>query len=272
MSFSPMFHLLSREGYITQSCIATGLTEARNANLGDRGRYYTAFFQLSIGLERMAKLALILDHMVSHQLAPPGGTAIRKYSHDLDTLYRAASAAAQNRGWNPSAELTTSPFADRILSFLSRFAKGARYANLDALASGTVASEPLEEWNQILQDVLLTDSSSRKRERIAQDSAAFGHLLKDAAFVRAHDLANRSMTLEDWYAQPQLLDEAAKHAVWHLVLVTAPLKEIVGYLSRLAADINRKQTLSTVHIPTMSEFYTFLWVDRPYVLRKKRWP
>ncbi|HEX8209126.1 MAG TPA: hypothetical protein VF584_02985 [Longimicrobium sp.] len=220
----------------------------------------------------MAKLALVLDHMVSQQLAPPGGTAIRKYGHDLESLYRAANEAAQNRGWNLSAETPTSPFTERILSFLSRFAKTTRYANLDALASGTAVSEPLEEWNQILQDVLLTDSPSRKRERIAQDSAALGNLLKDATFVRAHDLASRSMTLEDWFAQPQLLDEAAKYVVWHLVLITVPLKEIVVYLSHLAADINRKQTRSIVHIPSMSEFYTFLWVNRGYVLRKKRWP
>src|SRR4051812_39579658 len=108
MPFSHLFFLLQQEGYITRSCICTGLTEARNANLGEKGRYYTAFFQLAIGVERLAKLALILDHMVSHNLAAPGGKTVRAYGHDLITLYHAAAKVANVRAYNSATQFNQS--------------------------------------------------------------------------------------------------------------------------------------------------------------------
>ena len=103
--------------------VCAGLTELRNANLGEKGRYYTGFFQMAIGVERMAKLALILDHMASHSLAAPGQQAIRSFGDDLVTLFSKVAAAARARGYVFSGRFSLSSPAKQILEFLSEFAK-----------------------------------------------------------------------------------------------------------------------------------------------------
>jgi hypothetical protein len=43
----------------------------RNANIHDIGQYYIAFFQLSIGIERLTKVIVIVDHAARHDLQFP---------------------------------------------------------------------------------------------------------------------------------------------------------------------------------------------------------
>lgn len=70
MAFSPTWFLLEQEGLLAQACLCNGLTALRRANLGDKkGLFYSAFFELSIGFERVLKLALIQDHMTNHKTA-----------------------------------------------------------------------------------------------------------------------------------------------------------------------------------------------------------
>ena len=57
---TPLFLRLQQEAFLVGSCLAMGLTEIRAAHVGARGKFYTASFQLAIGLERLCKLTLIL--------------------------------------------------------------------------------------------------------------------------------------------------------------------------------------------------------------------
>lgn len=272
MAFSDLFFLLQREGYITRSCICTGLTEVRNANLREKGKYYTGFFQLAIGIERLIKLTLILDHMVLHNLTAPGTKTVRAYGHDLDVLYQSAERVASARYSSIAGRFVLSPLGSRILSFLSDFAKGARYANLDSLASGTVNSEPLIEWSKILRDVLNSDVSNVKLQRIMSESASLSSLISGITMVVAHDLENKPLSVERALSEPRFQAEANRYVVWHIVLLIAPLKELVIEVAYEASKINLRQTTAIMHIPEMSEFFSFLPIDRAYILRKKRWP
>lgn len=272
MAFSDLFFLLQREGYITRACISTGLTEVRNANLGEKGKYYTGFFQLAIGIERLIKLALIFDHMVLHNLAAPGAKTVRAYGHDLDVLYQSAEKVASARYPSIAGGFALSPLGARILKFLTEFAKGARYANLDSLASGTVNREPLVEWSKILKDVLNSDVSTAKLQRIMSESASLSKLISGITMVVAHDLENKPLSVESALSEPRLHAEASRYVVWHIALLIAPLKELVIELAHKASEINLKQTTAIMHIPEMSEFFSFLPIDRAYILRKKQWP
>lgn len=273
MAFSDLFFLLQQEGFITRSCICTGLTEVRNANIGEnKGKYYTGFFQLAIGIERLIKLTLILEHMVAHNLAAPGAKSITSYRHNLDALYQSAERVASAHYPHLTGHFVLSPISSRILKFLSDFAKGARYANLDSLASGTITREPLIEWSEILKDILNSDVSNAKIKRIMSESAAWSRLMSGTTMVIAHNLDRKPLSLENALSEPRLLAEANRYVGWYIVLLIAPLKELVIELSHKASEINLKQTTAIRHIPEMSEFFSFLFVDRAYVLRKKRWP
>ena len=98
MQFSPTWYLLEQEGLLAQACLCNGLTALRRANLGDKkGLFYSAFFELSIGFERVLKLVLILDHMARNQLVPPDSKTVEDYGHKLRALFDAANAVCAAR-------------------------------------------------------------------------------------------------------------------------------------------------------------------------------
>ena len=272
MSFSSTYILLEQEGFVTRSCVCAGLTELRNANLGEEGRYYTGFFQMAIGVERMAKLALILDHMASHSLAAPGQQAIRSFGHDLVTLFSKVAAAAHARGYVFSGRFSLSSPAKQILEFLSEFAKAMRYANLDALATGTRQKEPVHEWQRILETAMAADVPQSKQRNIACQSAAIASAIQSNSTVIASDLDKKPLTTTTWFSTPRLYDEAARFVIWELVQFLGPLRDFIVAAGNNAAQLRVGQGRTTANVPDMSEFYEFLWVDRNYVLRKKRWP
>lgn len=83
---------------IQNSCLCNGLTALLRANLGDKkGFFYSTFFELSIGLERMLKQALILDYMSRNQSAPPDSKTVEGYGHKLRTLFDKIKAICASR-------------------------------------------------------------------------------------------------------------------------------------------------------------------------------
>jgi len=270
--FSATYQLLEQESLIVRSCLCTGLTGIRNANLHDKGRYYTAFFQLAIGIERMAKLALILDCMAQNNLCAPGQQAVRTYGHDLKTLFATVQATAQARGYTLRSIFTLSQLSTDVLEFLSEFATGMRYANLDALASGNAQREPLHEWNQILQGVVKSKVPAKTKRRVTQQSTAVANALQDMSLVMASDLDGKPLSIATALSNPALLDAAAKQLIWELLSLLAPLRDFIVESGHSAERTTAAQTQSIAHIPNMSEFFDFIWLDRGNALRKKRWP
>jgi hypothetical protein len=136
---------MQREGYITSSCICTAFNELLNVGVSGKGRFYVAFFQLAIGIERTLKLAIIVDHMVENGLKPPGSRATKEYGHDLCVLHDRAKSIAESRPSTQIISFEQKAVQRRILAFLTEFANSARYSNLDNLASGATRREPFVE-------------------------------------------------------------------------------------------------------------------------------
>ncbi|UVK87454.1 hypothetical protein LOY52_21730 [Pseudomonas sp. B21-051] len=260
-----LYKTLEQESLVIRSCLATGLTELRNANLNEKGRYYSAFFQLAIGIERLAKLALILDHMARNSLQAPGQSTVKGYGHDLRILVSKASAVS-------SLRILLTPLCTKIVSFLSDFAMGMRYANLDALATGRTQRDPFSEWNDILQEVIATKIRRSTHHRISRASNSLAGLLGSNTMVLASDLAGEPLTLSSFYSEPSVLDTASKHLVWEVVTLLGPLRDVVVQLGETVDSIAASRQPPSDRVPYLSEFFDFIWVDRPYVMRKKRWP
>ncbi|MEA1031061.1 hypothetical protein T3A99_21065 [Pseudomonas sp. N-137] len=270
--YGDLYKTLEQESFVIRSCLATGLTELRNANLNEKGRYYSAFFQLAIGIERLAKLALILDHMARNNLRAPGKSTVKGYGHDLQTLVTKVSASASASG-NPSlSPFPTGPLCARVIAFLSEFAEGMRYANLDALSTGRPQRDPLSEWNDILQEVIATKIGRSAHRRISAMSNSIAALLKDDAIVFASNLSGKPLTLSSAHSEPSLLDVASKYLVWEVVTLLGPLRDAVVESGHAVDTIAASKAPSGDRVPDLADFFNFIWVNRPYVLRKKRWP
>lgn len=270
MDFAPSFFLLQQETFLVESSLAGGLTALRGATLSDRGRFYSAFFQLSIGLERLFKLILVIDYMVSNALERPTYSWLRGFSHDLVRLHTTVSEI-------PAASGILTPLVDgstekRILSFLSAFARQSRYYNLDALTQSTAGSDPLREWGRILEVILKDDVPPRRRRLVDRESRLLAEMTRDFTLVIAHDLEQKPLELEDAYRIPALQSVAAPYAVARIFEFLRPARGLLYELGTRAHSVARADADAQMHVPDMADMLVFAAADRAYVLKKKRWP
>lgn len=276
MAFSATWFLLQQEGLLAQACLCNGLTALRRANLGDKkGLFYSAFFELSIGFERVLKLALILDHMANNKLAPPPSNYIESFRHDLIRLFDATKTVCTARGLAFLDEFPPNSLPIRILDFLDRFADTrGRYSNINKLTGHKhqAMADPIVQWGEIASQIMQTQATPRERQRAQLNglvaSAAFG----DAAAGLISDLNQQPMDVAALHVRASELDTSAKHAIYALVALLAALREVLDSLCGSAWAANPPGNSGVADVPDMKEFFLFAWADRQYVMRKRRWP
>lgn len=276
MAFSPTWFLLEQEGLLAQACLCNGLTALRRANLGDKkGLFYSAFFELSIGFERVLKLILILDHMARNQLVPPDSKTVEDYGHKLRSLFDAAKGVCAAHGVTALDAFQPNSLPIAILGFLDDFAHpGGRYSNINKLTGHKhqTMADPIAQWGEIANRIMREHATPKDRQRAQLNglvaSAAFG----DAAASLISDLNQQPMDVVPLHVRASELDTAAKHAIYALVTLISALREVIDSLCDSAWAANPPGKASLAEVPDMKEFFQFAWADRQYVMRKRQWP
>lgn len=270
--FPESFLLLQQEAYLIRTSLAQGLTLLRNADLGEKGHYYGAFFGISIGLERMLRVIVIFDHMARNSLTPPSGAMVRKYGHDLPGLLSAARAISSNQSPHPIDAIAPGSIEHDIVTHMSDFAEACgRYANLDALTSRRVLADPLGNWKRILERILAEDVSFRSQEKARREARALASAMSGSAEVIAHDLDRTPLSLEQWFAIPRLQELAARRAIVRTFRVLCPVKSLLDEVNDRVTGETHRQGRDAPVVPFMNEFFDFI-SEEPLNLRKKRWP
>jgi hypothetical protein len=150
VNFPPEWHALGREADLAAEQLAMGVSMLGRASRAQKGQYNQAFFALSIGLERLAKLIIVADHCVAtdgawltdQELKKKGGTS----GHDISALLGACEEISQrhvaSKAWG---KRPSSAIHSAIVSRLSEFASLTRYDNLASLSGGRAANsvEPI---------------------------------------------------------------------------------------------------------------------------------
>ncbi|MEW5756573.1 MAG: hypothetical protein AB1810_09740 [Pseudomonadota bacterium] len=264
----PSFLLLQQEGFLISSCLAAGLTELRNANVYNKGAFYSALFNLSVGTERLLKATVIIEHMLRTSLAVPSKKQLKEYGHNIVELYDTAELIAGSRNVALPRRESLDRINQEILELLSAFARTSRYYNLDALSASHTEKDPLSHWGEIIVAILSHDVPERQRTRILEQANLAAKAIDDISITLMHGLDQRPLSTEDALALPGLHDQAVKHAVLRLITILSPVRELLASLSVGAYGLG----LSVPPFPQMHEFLQWMWNDREYVLRKKKWP
>jgi hypothetical protein len=276
MAFSATWFLLEQEGLLAQACLCNGLTALRRANLGDKkGLFYSAFFELSIGFERVLKLILILDHMARNQLVPPDRKTVEDYGHKLRSLFDAAKGVCAAHGVTVLDSFQPNSLPIAILGFLDDFAHpGGRYSNINKLTGHKhqTMADPIAQWGEIANRIMREHATPKDRQRAQLNghmaSAAFG----DAAASLMSDMDQRPMDVARLFTRASELDAAARHAIYALVTLIAALRDVIESLCDSAWAANPPSSTGVADVPDMKEFFQFAWADRQYVMRKRQWP
>ena len=264
------WHLVAQESYLIRSCIASGLTDLRNASLGEKGRFYGGFFSMSIGLERLAKLTLIINQMQRNDLACPSSTTLRAYGHNLERLLAECQSVADDRQIQCELDFEATAMKGVLVEFLSRYARGLRYHNLDELTEPGQATDPLEEWDQILWSIFTSEVSTRKVQSTLNNASISYELLDGHTVISHHDLSRNPMNLRDYVLLPQVIDASSPYAVLHLIEIVAEVNKVQFQVADEISELGPRSEASP--IPVVQEFYHFLEGDRRRHLTKKKWP
>jgi hypothetical protein len=168
----PEWHAIGREAALVRHLVGSGVTALGRANYADKtGEYYTAFFGLSVGLERLAKLILVADHAISHNGQMPEERVVRKFGHKLVDLTNAANVVTQKHKLELDYPRPTTGISAKIIECLDAFADAGRgrYANFATLGDPNLGQEePIRKWWDEVAKLILNEHyyTKQAQERI----------------------------------------------------------------------------------------------------------
>ncbi len=153
------------------------------------GEYYTAFFGLSIGIERLAKLILVADYALDNSGALPDQAVVRKYGHKLKELIAQVGDIARKRGITVPHIGPDQPICAAVVNCLDAFsdASKGRYANFEAIGNPSFdpANEPVNKWwTEVVEPILDKHYRGKRAEDgVKQRAALINAMIGDITYV-----------------------------------------------------------------------------------------
>lgn len=266
-ALSPTFRALQREALLTKQMLGAGATYIYKANYALHGMYFQAFTSLSVGLERIGKLCVMLDHVVDNGGAFPSDAHMRTVGHDLVGLYKRSQTIKLSRKFNfRSLQDLSDPTRYSILEILSSFAKGDRYANINLLSGKAVSRDSMAAWASVVDEKLYQDKVTAKKKALIQTQVQQCASMDRHTFVfHAAEDGSPILTYGDG-----LLRELKRKAVapYRQLLVLQIIRYWVDLLLELEAIA---RTVLPSDIPVFSEILGPLANDDAYIRTRRTW-
>ncbi len=170
------WHALGREASLVRHLIGSGATAIGRANYADKmGEYYTAFFGLSVGLERLSKLILVAHYAIENQGRMPDERVVRKFGHKLIDLTNEVENISEKMQLSLSYSRPIQEIPQKILECLDSFAdaRRGRYANFASLDNPNLTGdEPVNKWwGEVAECILEKHYYGKVAQRRVEGSA-----------------------------------------------------------------------------------------------------
>jgi hypothetical protein len=266
----PKWQALAREAGIAAEHLAVGVTMLGKANYAHHGIYYQAFFDLSIGLERAAKLAYILDFCIDNGGSFPSNKELKGFSHNLESLVKKTDEIAKRRKLGDDQRLPNSVIHKGIIKTLSEFAIGTRYYNLDFLAGDSKAvhsSDPLKAWyERVIDPILKEHYTERHRNRHIEKSRLAEATMGAFTLVRYHTETGESLDSVYKASIHSAKTEFAKPYSRMYVM------QIIRFLAVLLSELSHASMKERMEeVPYMSDFFRIFYNEDAYFRSRKTW-
>jgi hypothetical protein len=270
----PEWHAIRRECALVRHLIGSGATALGRANYGDqKGEYCTAFFGLSVGLERLAKLVLVADHAITNAGKMPTEKLVRQYGHKLSELIETADKVSTIRTLKLDYLRPTDAISQKIVECLDSFADAGRgrYANFAALGDPNLGEdEPIGKWWGEAADLILKEhydgKSAQKRVegRASVVDAVMSPVSMVLYFSESGDTMQDVLTASIRTGQTELVQ---RYGRYYALTVVRWLSEVFSELSRLACYTHNIDAFFGVW-----EYFQTFTVDDNFLKTRKNWP
>lgn len=273
LQFSETFDLLVQEAHLAKNTLLSGFDLLLKANLNSDldGYFYSAFFHTSIGIERLLKLVVVVDHMLGHELVAPSQGELKAYGHNLLSLYRKCGAIKTAWGKGTLELPLESSMGGRLLIFFDHYATQSRYHNLNSLSSCRPGESPLATWWQIARDLFENDVRPQSRESLSRKIYQYLEQGLHSPYTSELNFSGHVMTTFDVMWRQEVIKRAAPLAVWQTISLLKPIYAMMDEINAQAAFLEHRLGSKLMVIPHLEDFFEFLLSDRVSTIRRKRW-
>jgi hypothetical protein len=264
---------LNREASIAAELIASGVTLLGRANYASTGLYGQAFFDLSIGFERTAKLIYLADYAIDNAGKFPSNEILKNtIGHDLDQLFSHAEVVStKRRNGKRFSERPRTDIHDGIVQTLTEFARNTRYYNLDLVTGGkSVRSsrDPMTAWNErVFEPIIQNHCKPARRARIDNNAAIVSAMLADNTVARYTNESGRA--IDTVYGASQRTGETevvTKWAPFYVLQLARWLTFLIDELAQKGAYTYRIQALLGIE-----EHFSVFFNEDSYLKSRRTW-
>jgi len=272
MQFTPTFILLNNEASLAEGSLFIGLTSIRKATNSTKAEFYSGFFNLSIALERMMKLIVVVDFMLANDGSVPTKQQLKKYGHDLVSLYESTVNAGNKFEVESVSMPSPNSIEHEILCLLSEFAKYSRYHNLDSLRDGRGSSDdPLSKWDDVIDKVIRGDAPANKVQVALEDVVRVHEHISEHTFVYQADMKGNAMSTLNALLASAMHDLAAPYLMVRIFNLINPLTSVLSELGT-RGFYGLPDENNNARVPDFSETLVYFRKTDSEIRRKKRWP
>jgi hypothetical protein len=270
----PEWHAISREVALVRQLIGSGVTSLGRANYADKlGEYYTAFFGLSVGFERLSKLILVADHVMANAGEMPKEKAVRKFGHHLVKLTDEVKKVSLRHSLKPGYGFPSNPISVKILECLDAFADAnrGRYANFAALGDPDIREEePVRKWWASVAELILQDHYHGKAvQRRVESRAEIVHRLmgNDAMVLHTGECGSHLRDLFSASVRTGQGELVQRYGRYYALVLARWLSSVFNEIARVATYTHECDAFSGAWEPLQT--YT---VDSYFLRTRKIWP
>lgn len=271
---APGWHALGREASLVRHLIGSGATAIGRANYADKmGEYYTAFFGLSVGLERLSKLILVAHYAIENSGKMPDEKAVRKFGHKLIDLANEVEGISERMQLSLRYSRPTQEIPQKILECLDSFAdaRRGRYANFSSLDNPNLTTdEPINKWWGEVAECILKKHYYGKaaQKRVEIRAELIESMISSCTMVMYTNESGHAMQdVESAFIRAGQNEIVQKWGRYHSLAIARWLSTVLSELSRIACythDID-------VFFGLNEYFYSYT-VDDSFLKTRKVWP
>jgi len=262
-----VFTALSKEGQFAFEILHSGVTQLRKANYAKKGLYYQSFINLTVGIERIAKLCILLDYYIDSNGKFPNDKFVRKIGHDINKLYNKSIDIKEKYSLKFKYLNTLNEIHFNILDILSNFATKDRYENINILVNAKQENNPIGQWFENV-DMLLFNKhiSKKKKAKIINNAKTIDYFASPFTLVRHSS--------EDDSEINQVYEASLRTGIYTAICPYRQLYtiQIIRFWTELLWALQYKaQSLGNDDIPFFSDMFGCFYNDDSYLRTRKNY-
>lgn len=270
----PEWHALGREASLVRHLIGSGATAIGRANYADKmGEYYTAFFGLSVGFERLSKLILVAHHAIENRGRISNGQVLRKFGHKLIDLANEVENISEKMQLSLSFSRPTQEISQKILECLDSFAdsRRGRYANFASLDNPNLTDEePISKWwGEVAECILEKHYYGTNAQKRVEGNAALidARISPFTMVIHTNEGGDTMLDVKSAAIRTGQNVIVQKWGRYHSLAIARWLASVLSELSHIACHEHGIEGFYG-----LSEYFQSYTVDDSFLKTRKVWP